>query len=66
MRFKSINEIDEATLIDYITEAIAIEKAGLTVQNKKKVKIPTLLLQAFEENKNLELAFFGIYKIQAK
>lgn len=65
MRFKSINEIDEAVLIDYITEAIEIEKAGLTIPKTKKVfKIPTLLLQAFEENKDLELAFlqFANYK----
>jgi uncharacterized protein YdeI (YjbR/CyaY-like superfamily) len=65
MRFKSINEIDEAILIDYISEAIEIEKAGLTIpKTKKEFKIPTLLLQAFEENKNLELAFlqFAKYK----
>ena len=36
MRFNSINEIDEKTILQYIKEAILIEEKGLVIKPTKK------------------------------
>lgn len=61
LRFTNINEISKlkSTIIDYINEAIAVEKAGLKVKSKpvSEYKIPTEFKQAMDNDPALKGAF---------
>ena len=58
-RFTSIDEIDEKKIIEYIYEAIEIEKKGLKIQPEKFVAIPIseLLETEFKKDNSLKTAF---------
>lgn len=58
-RFKSIEEIDEKKILEYINEAIEIEKKGLKIMPEKfiPVKPSQLLIDAFKTNIKLKTAF---------
>jgi uncharacterized protein YdeI (YjbR/CyaY-like superfamily) len=58
-RFSSVEEMDEKKILEYITEAIEIEKKGLKIEPEKfkPVEAPKLLTDAFAGDKNLDLAF---------
>lgn len=65
-RFASVDEVDEKTVLAYINEAIANEKAGKSVPNEAKSKnfvMPDLLKDALDKN-NLKANFetFTAYK----
>ncbi|WP_338378255.1 DUF1801 domain-containing protein [uncultured Flavobacterium sp.] len=65
MRFNSINEVNEKTILQYIKEAIANEEKGLKIKPEKKAKISCELLEnEFKSNINLKNAFnlFTPYK----
>lgn len=58
-RFKSKEEINEKLLLQYIYEAIEIEKAGLAIKpEKKEVIIPDLLQEELDKSVQLSEAFF--------
>lgn len=60
IRFTNVQEIveKEAIIKDYVSQAIAIEKAGLEVALKKETEtIPDELQQKFEEEPALKTAF---------
>lgn len=60
IRFTNVQEIveKEAIIKDYVSEAIAVEKAGLEVELKKNTEtIPDELQQKFEEEPALKTAF---------
>jgi uncharacterized protein YdeI (YjbR/CyaY-like superfamily) len=61
-RFTHINEIDEKQVLEYILEAIEVEKKGLKIAPKKfkALPIPDMLLHAFYKNKKLKTAFENI------
>ena len=54
MRFQTKEEIDEKTILAYVTEAIAIEEKGLAIKKEKK---ETVISEFFENflNENLVL-----------
>ncbi len=58
-RFNSIEEIDENKIIEYIHEAIEVEKKGLKIQPEKfkPIPVPVLLEDEFEKDKNLKTSF---------
>ncbi len=58
---KEINDL-KAVIKAYIYEAIEVEKAGLEVKMKKtsEYEIPEELVQAFENNPELETAFYDL------
>jgi len=58
-RFSSVEEMDEKKILEYITEAIEIEKKGLKIEPEKfkPVEASKLLTDAFAGDKNLGLAF---------
>jgi uncharacterized protein YdeI (YjbR/CyaY-like superfamily) len=57
-RFKSLADIDEKLVLQYINEAIAVEKAGLTIKpEKKEVAVPELLRQQLDLNSELAAAY---------
>jgi len=58
-KFKTIEEIDEPTVLKYMQEAIANEKKGLSIkpQKKKSIKIPEVLREALTRNHALKKAF---------
>ncbi|HRG58906.1 MAG TPA: YdeI/OmpD-associated family protein [Bacteroidia bacterium] len=58
-RFTNINEIDENKILEYIYEAIEIEKKNLKITPKKfeALPIPNLLKEIFEKNQKLKTAF---------
>ncbi len=58
-RFTSIAEIDEKKIIEYINEAIEIEKKGLKIAPEKFIEIPIaeLLEKEFKNDKTLKTAF---------
>lgn len=57
-RFTSKNEIDEKKVLQYIYEAIEVEKAGLEIKpEKKETVIPELLLQELDANPAMLEAF---------
>lgn len=63
IRFTNVQEIveKEAIIKDYVSQAIAIEKAGLEVALKKdKETIPDELQQKFEEEPALKTAFAAL------
>lgn len=57
-RFTSKNEIDERKVLQYIYEAIEVEKAGLEIKpEKKETVIPELLMQELDANPAMLEAF---------
>lgn len=57
-RFSSGNELDEKVIIQYVNEAIEVEKAGLAIKPEKKSDaIPEMLQQALDGNNELKAAF---------
>lgn len=58
-RFTSISEIDEKKILEYINEAIEIEKRGLKIAPEKFVAIPVseFLEAEFKKDKNVKAAF---------
>lgn len=57
-RFYSSEEIDESLILKYIKEAIEVEKKGLKIEpQKKKMNVPNLLKNAFNEDIDLKNAF---------
>lgn len=58
-RFTSKEEIDEKKILEYINEAIEIEKKGLKIKPEKFQPVPPsqLLVDAFNTDKNLKIAF---------
>jgi uncharacterized protein YdeI (YjbR/CyaY-like superfamily) len=58
-RFKSKNEIDENKILEYILEAIEIEKKGLKINPDKfvPVPLPLLLENEFKKDNILKTAF---------
>lgn len=64
IKFANIDEINELeqTIKAYVFEAIEVEKAGLEVKMKKtsEFEMTKELEQAFENNPELETAFYGL------
>lgn len=58
-RFNSIEEIDEKKILEYINEAIEIEKKGLKIKPEKFTPVlpPQLLSDALNKEANLKTAF---------
>ena len=58
-RFTSISEIDEKKIMEYILEAIEIEKKGLKIAPEKFVAIPIseFLEAEFKKNNALKMAY---------
>lgn len=58
-RFTSIDEIDEKKILEYITEAIEIEKKGLKISPEKFVAVPVaeILEKEFKNDRTLKMAF---------
>lgn len=58
-RFASISEIDEKKILEYINEAIEIEKKGLKIAPERFVEIPVaeILEKEFKNDKILKNAF---------
>ena len=58
-KFKSVTDIDEAGVLEYIKEAIANQKKGLEIKPSRKTEIiiPKLLLDSLLENKRLHEQF---------
>ncbi len=58
-RMTSADEIDEKKILEYVNEAIEIEKKGLKLSPEKfqAVAIPTILQSALDENKVLKNSF---------
>lgn len=64
-RFTSVVDIDEALVLKYINEAIAVEKAGLGIAPaKKELVIPEYLREQLDAHNALKTAFeaFSSYK----
>ncbi|WP_116787473.1 YdeI/OmpD-associated family protein [Flavobacterium psychrotrophum] len=59
-RFTSIDEIDEKSILTYVHEAIAVEKAGLAITpDKKETIIPEYLAAQLDADPDLKNAFEG-------
>ena len=57
-RFNTINDVNEELLLQYIDEAIEVEKAGLEVKpERKQTVIPQLLQQELEKLPELSQEF---------
>lgn len=57
-RFESGNELGEKLIINYVNEAIEIEKAGLAIKPEKKSDaVPEVLQQALDSDSALKNAF---------
>jgi uncharacterized protein YdeI (YjbR/CyaY-like superfamily) len=58
-RFTSIDEVNEDKILEYITEAIEVEKRGLKIAPGKfqAVPAPQLLINALEADHSLQNAF---------
>ncbi len=58
-RFSSVAEIDERKILEYVNEAIAIEKMGLRIapEKEKPVEIPQLFVEMLSEDKTLKESF---------
>ena len=58
-RFTSKDEIDEKKILEYINEAIEIEKKGLKIMPEKFKAVPLsqLLVDAFSADNNLKTSF---------
>lgn len=61
-RFTNIHEIDENKILEYIHEAIEIEKMNLKITPKKfeALPIPNLLMEVFDKNQTLKTSFANI------
>lgn len=61
-RFTSIDEIDEAKILEYIREAVEVEKKGLKLAPEKHqpAEIPHVLAVAFAANPELSAAFHNL------
>ena len=65
MRFQSKAEIDEKVILEYLSEAIAIEEKGLSIpKTNKETIIPEILQKALDVNSELAIKFqaFSPYK----
>ncbi|MCW8898894.1 MAG: YdeI/OmpD-associated family protein [Flavobacteriales bacterium] len=64
IRFTNVDEINdlEQTIKEYVFEAIEVEKAGLEVKmkNTSEYEMPEELIQSFENNPELETAFYDL------
>lgn len=59
-RFTSIDEIDEKRILAYVHEAIAVEKAGLSITpDKKETVVPEYLAAQLDADPDLKNAFEG-------
>lgn len=58
-RFTAADQIDQAKIMEYINEAIEIEKKGLKVQPEKftPLPVPELLQEEFKNNEEFQSAF---------
>lgn len=59
-KFTSLEEIDKATVLAYMKEAIENQKKGREIKPERKVKkvaMPDLMKDALKENKKLKVAF---------
>lgn len=58
-RFASANEIDENNILEYLSEAIEVEKKGLRIKPEKfkPVEITDILNEALENNIDLKSSF---------
>lgn len=57
-RFESGDDLNEKLILQYVNEAIEIEKAGLAIKPEKKSNaIPELLQHALDENEELSVGF---------
>lgn len=58
-KFNSLNEMDEARILEYINEAIENAKEGKAIKPEKfkPVAVPPLLQNELEQDKNLKSAF---------
>ncbi len=58
-RFTSADQINEKKILEYVYEAIEIEKNGLQIKPEKfkPLPIPALLSEKFKENKDFESSF---------
>jgi uncharacterized protein YdeI (YjbR/CyaY-like superfamily) len=58
-RFQSIEEIDENKILEYVTEAIEIEKKGLKIKpaKYKPVPLPQILENEFKKDEALKPSF---------
>lgn len=58
-RFTSADEIDEKKILEYVNEAIDLEKKGLKIKPAKfkAVPVPELFQNEFEKDKNMKAAF---------
>ena len=58
-RFSSIDEIDEAKILEYVREAIDIEVKGLKLAPEKHqpAEVPELLAEALSDDPDLKAAF---------
>jgi uncharacterized protein YdeI (YjbR/CyaY-like superfamily) len=58
-RFASIEDVDEQKILEYIHEAIEVEKKGLKMKPVKpgKIEFPGLLSEAMSKNPDLHTAF---------
>lgn len=58
-RFTSIKEVNEKKILEYVSEAIEVEKKGLKIKPEKfkPADTPLLLTEAFKKDKSLKAAF---------
>lgn len=57
-RFNSVEEIDDAAILEYLHEAIQNQKAGREIKpSKKPLIIPVELHKAFDDNPKLKISF---------
>jgi uncharacterized protein YdeI (YjbR/CyaY-like superfamily) len=58
-RFSGKNEIDENKILEYLEEAIDIEKKGLKIEPEKfnPLPLPDMLMNAINDNPKLKLGF---------
>lgn len=58
-RFTSLNEIDEKKILEYVQEAIEIEKQGLKIKPEKftPLLVPVLLEIEFQKDESFKVAF---------
>jgi len=60
-KFKSLEEIDPTKVMAYMNEAIENQKKGVQLipEKSKQIVIPTILQDALNDSKSLEVAFNG-------
>ncbi|MEE9364641.1 MAG: DUF1801 domain-containing protein [Cellulophaga sp.] len=59
-KFSAASSIDKTEVLNYMQEAIANSKKGITLlpQKRKKLQVPLLLKNAFDKDNNLKKCFF--------